>query len=875
MVEAAPSLVVGRSWSKTWGIRAVTAVACVLFVLSGACGLAYEVVWSKYLGLVLGNSVLVHTAVLGTFMGGMAAGSLWLGRRSGKSTAPLKIYGYLELAIAGYALAFPLLVDAAKELVLQAAGTWPPGSLGLLAVRIGVAVALLTPPTVLMGATFPYLTAHLERSLGNGIHGANWLYAANCTGAVLGTLVTGFQLIPTWGLSATLFGVAIFNAAVGAVALLAGVRDPREDRVPEGTDRTPDAFSEERSEAVPPAQAGSTAEPVHRRLLFAICLSGATAFIYELVWTRLFAITLGSSTYSFTLMLAAFITGLAAGSLVAGVSAPVRRDPWRSLAVAELGIGLAIAISLPLYPHLPYWFWQWRWVLRPVPESLPLFYLFQYTLTFLVMAVPTFLFGLTFPTAIRAAASKSESATDPGSRAAAIYGWNTIGTLLGVTAAGFLLIPVVGLRGSLMVGAVLNGALGTWLWLGSSSGPGSRVLPLALAGATVGILALAPAWHPLSFTYGTFRARKQPPASYAKYRERVESRTMRFYREDQGTTVAVMEGIDSDLKKPQLSLVVDGKADATSLGDMPTQMLLAHLPLIIKPGAREVFVVGLGSGVTAGATLRHPVERVDCAEISQSVADAAETYGEVNGRPWTDPRFRLTIDDGRTVLAASRRKYDLIISEPTNPWISGVGNLFSEEFFRIAADRLHDDGILAQWFHGYELNDALVATILRTFQTTFPYAWVFQTCYGDYVVLGSRSPILPSRSAMRARFAEPAVRDDLGKIHITSLVGLFSLQMHHRESVSELAKDGGVNSDDLPQLEYLAPRAQYVGDEARKLWELDQRAKGPENLLLYGLIGNRPFTVAERQELHAIYTDPRMGTANLVKFWESRQGALR
>lgn len=840
-----------------------TALVCLLFVLSGACGLAYQVVWSKYLGLFLGNTVLLHTAVLGAFMGGLALGSLAIGTRASRWAAPLKMYGWLELAIAVYAFMFPQIAGLGQEWVIGMAGTYPPGSTGLVVVRVAAAFGLLIVPTVLMGATYPFLTAHLERQVESGERGANWLYAANCAGAVIGALVTGLGLIPEMGIPATVMAIAIVNALVGIAAILAGGSSR------EGEDRSEASGVGEVVDAVAAKTAPRTAS--ERTVLIAICLSGATAFIYELVWTRLFAVTLGSSTYSFTLMLAAFITGLALGSVVSDLIPAVRKHPWAVFAGAELAIGLSIALALPLYPRLPYWLWKMKWLLRASDESLGIYFFLQYALIFAVMAVPTFLFGLTFPAAIRAAAGVHPQGKEEGGHgsvadhAASVYGWNTIGTLVGVALAGCVLIPLLGLRGSLIVGAAAN--LGIGLLVAARGGNLQKLLipGVAAAGVAVAVLVLAPAWHPLALTFGAFRAQGAPPQSWSVFSDRLKSRREVFYKEDFGTTVAVLKTKDSDGQHDQLSLIVDGKTDASSVGDLATQTLLAHVPMFIRPKAKEVFVVGLGSGVTVGSVLAHPVERVDCVEISQAVVDGARHFKDTNRNALASPRLNLVIDDGRTVLSATRKQYDLIISEPTNPWISGVGNLFSEEFFLLAASRLKPDGVIAQWFHGYELDDKLVATILRTFRGVFPYAVVFQGNSSDYIILGSRQPLQPDFALMDERFRDRTVAGDLERIGIRRPAGLLALQLFSEKGMEELAKPGGINSDDLPLLEYLAPRSLYKSAFATALTDKDERQAGTADLWIRRYLAGRPASPEDYGAILQVVSDPRIGSARLYE----------
>jgi len=831
--------------AKQTALRRQTLFTCAMFILSGACGLAYEVVWTRYLGLFLGNTVLLHMAVLGAFMGGLAGGSFLLGTRADRVKSPLAMYGWLEIAIAAYAILFPSIAGAAQGWVVEVTRALPPGSPMSVAFKVFLAAVLLLVPTLLMGATFPALTSHLHRCVKAGTTGANWLYFANCAGAVAGTLITGFFLIPELGLNGTAMAVAIVNIVIGGGAVLVSRSDLAATAPPLSRSA---------------ATAAAALTPERKMILVAICLSGATAFIYEMVWTRIFAVTLGSSTYSFTLMLAAFITGLALGSIAANMLPGIKRAPLTWLAGAEILIGLAIAISIPVYERLPYWFWIWKWTLRPVQETLGFYHLFQYGLTFLVMAIPTFLFGLTFPTAIRAASSSGED--DVSAEAAAVYGWNTVGTLLGVVAAGVVLIPMVGLRATLQIGAVLNVLIGlTVLFRGGATVTARKALGVAAAVAVIAACA-APKWHPLSLSYGAFRNQAKPPANWAIFKQSVFTNKLLFYKEDHGTTVAVLQE-SRDGKPGQTRLVVDGKTDATSHGDLPTQLLLAQVPLMLRPNAKDVFVLGLGSGVTVGSALTHPVERVDAVELSRAVVEAADQFKAFNHDALRDPRVHLTIDDGKTVLAAAPRQYDLIVSEPTNPWISGVGNLFSEEFFRIAEGRLKPDGILCQWFHAYELNDALVATIVRTYRRVFPHVLIFEGSTNDYIMIGSRQPLTGDFAAMAERMKRPEVAEDLGRVGIRDLAALLSRQTHTSEAVEALLEQdgqpiGGINTDDFPLLEFLAPHSLYTRTSAELIKQTDRRLTPGSGLLVEDLLRQSPLTRTGHASILDTLFDERM-----------------
>lgn len=810
-----------------------------IFALSGACGLGYEALWARYVGLFLGNTVLLHMAVLAAFMAGLSAGSFLLGARAGRAGNPLIWYASMELGISLYAFALPHLAVGCRAAVVQTAGA--AGGETLVWMKLALAAALLLPPAFLMGGTYPAMVAAWNRTSA-APDGAALLYAVNCAGAVGGVLLVGLWLIPAAGLAATTRLLASLGAlaGIGAIGLV-----PLHSR---GT--------------APPERRAVLAKSLQAGLLAAMFCSGAAAFIYELVWTRLFALTLGSSTYSFTLMLAAFITGLALGSFAVAWVPGLRRTPVPALVAAEGGIAAIVAASIPMYQRMPYWFWVLRWQLRPTEDTVGLYHAFQYLATLGVMVLPTFLFGVTFPLAVSACALGNPRAEEAA--AARVYGWNTAGTLAGVLLAGLWLVPALGLRGTLMVGVACNVAAAI---LASAVQPaGSTARGLATAAAvTAGVaLCLGPDWSPFAFAQGAYRYRTRPPSSWGAFVQDLASHKVVFRTEDFGTTVSVVDGPAAD-GNPERLLVVDGKTDASAYGDLPTEILLGQVPMLLHPDARNVFVVGLGSGVTVGSVLTHPVDLVDCAEVSRGVVQAEPYFDRANGWIRRDPRLHILLEDGRMALAASPRRYDVIISEPPNPWIAGVGNLFAAEFYRTAAEHLTPGGLFAQWFHAYEFNDRLAATLIATFRSVFPHTILFNGNSQDFILVGARQPVRPNLSAMEARIKHPAVAADLDRIHIRTLAAFLSRQTHAEDGVAKLATGARLNTEDRPVLEFLAPNAQYAEETAQILFRTDERLRKNGNLLLNGYCRLHGLSREDLLSVIDCLVDTREGNPELAR----------
>ena len=812
--------------------RLVRTVPFILFVLSGGYALVYEVAWAKYLSLFIGSTTLAHMCVLAAFMGGLALGSIVIGRMTPRLRRPLAGYGVLEIVIGLYAVVFPFFIHPLQTSVLKAAADIPIGSPLWAILKIGVAMGVLLWPTFLMGGTFPMLMRHYQPGANSKSEiedKSEWLYLTNCVGAVAGALAAGFFLIPHIGLRATLSGVGFSNVALGAAAVGLAMVGP--------------SIGTQKKQADMPAPSQRNAWPIYT----AITISGITAMIYELVWIRLFSVTLGSSTYSFTLMLAAFITGIALGSMAVGLSKWVRRNPLLSFALAELAIGFVIIASIPQYEKLSYIFWRWGYLLNRTNEAFGLFNLIKYALCFAVMAAPTFLFGMTLPLAMKSAIRRNEMI---GRDSGAIYGANTAGNIVGALLTGLVLIPFLGIRHSLEIALLANIGIGVLLlWFS----PVSYRLPAAGVACLMAIVLVTalPQWTPAHLFTGNFRNLSKKPPTWSKYDAASRRAKILYYGEDGSANVAVMQA-----RRGERLLIINGKTDASSSTDMPTQVLIGQLPMFFKPDARDVLLIGLGSGATAGSVLTHPQTRVDCLEISPAVVKSVKCFADVNWESWKNPRMNLMIEDARTYVTVTNRKYDVVISEPSNPWLAGVAGLFSKEHFESVDRTLKPDGILIQWMQGYETSDDLVTMVIRTMSNTFPYVCIFQSAEYDYILMASHEPLKPDFPAMERAVKIPAVKKDLGRVGIDSVTVLLSTQMLSADAASELAGDGPINTDDLPLLEYQAPKSLFTGETARILNMMDERFRLGEDLFSVRYLKTHPLDRETSRSLIRVWASP-------------------
>ncbi|HYV06201.1 MAG TPA: fused MFS/spermidine synthase, partial [Blastocatellia bacterium] len=695
-------------------------VILLCFFLSGASGLIYQVVWVRELVLVFGATTFAVSTVLTAFMGGLALGSYLLGRRAEGLTRPLRLYGFLEIGIGLYGLAVPLIF-ATLTSVYHSFWQWLHLSfLALSVVRFLFASAVLILPTALMGATLPVLSSYYARDQKRIGLRVGLLYAVNTFGAVIGAAATGFLLIPLLGMRSTTGVAAAINILLGVVA----IRLARADRPEFAT--SPELAGDEpaQSTAELPVEkrsvrdrARSTASlirstarqvlRVHRvAALFAFAISGFVALSYEVIWSRVLALIIGSSVYAFSIMLTTFLIGLAVGASIASRFVDRIKNPILIFAGIELGVGVTCLAGAYLFNDLPYVFVQlYRWV-DSTSWSVLLFA--RFLISSLVMIVPTLLLGSLFPLVVRIVSSGESDTNRTGGRSAGeAYAANTIGAIAGSFASGFVLIPWLGLLGSLRLCAALNFVVAAALFISlkSSASTKGRDVPVsqrrALASWTgVGISAaliiaasmFEPPWDSEVMSSAVYR---YAPSLANKSRQELFD----FLKRGQGETVFYKEGITATVAVQRQSggrvLKVNGKPEASTAGDMPTQILIGSLPLLVRERTDDVLLIGLGSGVTLGSVEQFPVKQITCVELEPAVVEATRYFEDVNNRPLEDPRLRMVSNDGRNFIYTTNEKFDVIVSEPSNPWISGVANLFTLEYFKRGAERLKDDGLFS------------------------------------------------------------------------------------------------------------------------------------------------------------------------------------
>ncbi len=763
-----------------------------LFFCSGLSGLVYEVLWTRRLTLTFGHSVLAASTVVTAYMLGLAAGSLWAGRRVDRSTGSrgtfLATYAWLEIGIALWAGASPWLLMGIDQLWfgLAAAG-WT--SFGLWLAAFLAALAALTPPTFLMGATLPVLSRALvgeSRQLGRSL---SWLYGVNTLGACAGAGLAGWFLLPGLGLTTSLLLTAGLNLGLGVLAWLLGWAWPGQP-APAPTLR----------EGVAGSSATALAAP-------AMALAGLASMALQLGWTRALAQLLGSSVYAFSTTLAVFLAGLGLGGALFSLL-PASRQPrsWH-LGLTLALTGVAAAGSYLVIGWLPGLALQLNRFVRPdilgtvAPTA---------GLAALVILPPTLLMGLALPMASALEARRRDAL---GRGLSAVYSANTAGCIAGAALAGLVAIPFLGVQLTLKLAALgyLVAALLVW----------PRAWPALAAGLAV--LAL-PAWNLALLANG--------PGVYSDFLSRTRaSDTLRpptFYRDGLSSTVTV------NVYGPnELALRVNGKVDASlGLPDVQTMLLLGYIPTTYHERLRKVVVIGLGSGFTLRALTNLPMlERLDCVELEPAVVEAGRYWAGYNGRVLEDPRLKMHLTDGRTFIQASRERYDLIASEPSNPWIAGVANLYTREFYLTCARKLESGGLMAQWVQLYGLSQLDLHSILRTFFEVFPHGAVWQTSSGDLLLIGSLTPIKFDLARLERLYAgTPAIRRDLAAIQLYRPGMLLGHYLGEREPFYAAFGAAPRNTDDRPRLEFTAPFGLYNDQTEFNLLSLDVARTGRSSL---------------------------------------------
>ncbi len=786
-----------------------TPITYILFFLSGTTALVYELVWVRELIFVFGGTTYAITTVLVAFMAGLGLGSVLAGRMCHRLDRPARVFGYLEIGIGVYAVLVPTLLGLAEPAYRAVYPVVQNQPLLLALIRFCLSAPIMLLPATMMGATLPVMVRYV--TLGGGIPGRSVgsLYGINTLGAVMGVILAGFFMLPTLGLKVTTWLAASVDVSVGILAIAILGRE----RVVAVVKKVQAAASGARS----PVAQTTLSSAARWTILVGYAASGFAAMVYQLTWTRALIMALGSSTYSFTCILAAFILGLALGSLAIAWFVDRYRNPIIAFGVLELLIGVVAVLIVPINMQIPYWA---EALVENYKANYNLLLAWQFLLIIAITFIPTFLMGAIFPLVIRALAGEND---DAGAVTGRAYGVNTIGTILGSFLGGFVLIrsDVLGVQNAIIFASVLNGLVGAALLMAGSrrSVPLVRRLAAPLAALVlIPVIGLgAGRWDPLLLSSGVFLAR-------GKVADFIKNRELLFHADGVDLTVTV-DRRPTGMWGETRSMRVNGKPDAsTTLMDMTNFMLLGHLPALLGPEGKTACVIGLGSGLTVNSLACDPAyDTIDCIEISEEVIDAAAYFNDyTNDVLVSDPRVQMIRADGRNHLLLTDEVYDLIISQPSNPWLAGVSNLFTDEFFGLCHDRLADDGLLAVWLQGYTMSPRDFDMVVRTLFARFEHVSIWQLWVDDYLLLASRKPLQIDMAEFERRFSVPAVRRDLYRIGLWQPAQLLGRYVASDAPLSEAVRAAPVHTDDNALLEFSAPRHLYESGSGRIAEELEQ-----------------------------------------------------
>lgn len=751
-------------------------IILVLFTLSGATGLVYEAIWTQYLKLFLGHSSYAQAVVLVLFMGGLTIGAAVVSRRITGIVNPLRAYALVELLIGVLAISFHFIYQFVTSLVHEHL----PGTELITFYKLAASALLVLPASMLLGSTFPLMVSGVLRYTEGEQSGRSiaTLYFANSFGAAFGVLISGFVLLEWFGLPGTIQIAGLINLAL-AVAVFQLAKRPLPDRPQE----------EFPGYRLVPSMAWL--------LLFVSFATGFASFVYEIAWIRMLSLVLGASTHAFELMLSAFILGLALGGFFVRLYIDQLKQPVLILGVIQIVMGLLAMFSMLAYEQT---FNLMRWMVQSLPaddSGYGLYNVMSHGLAMLVMLPTTICAGMTLPLITHILYSQNSDERVIGR----VYAVNTVGAILGVLLSVQVLMPSIGLQDMLTLGAITDVLVGVGLIVTLNAS-------YAVGLGVTGLIVMTLVYRQVDF------ATELLASGVFRTGEFLQEIKPVFHRDGKTATVDVVDTGQSRM------ITTNGKPDASiSLGNRPaadevTMSLLSVIPLLLRPDSEYVSMIGMGSGVSSATILASKrVKRMDTIEIEPAMVEGARFFGEKSARVFSDSRSNIVIDDAKTYFVATDQQYDLIISEPSNPWVSGVASVFSLEFYDQVSKNLVEDGLFVQWLHLYESNPSLVFSILNALEQVFPHYRMYTTVLGDSIIVAGQSQIPELSEATIGDYSD--ILSPLGVLQIDDL--------RAREVVSSDSLDAAdliypeVNSDYYPYLDLNSAKARFLQQDANSL----------------------------------------------------------
>jgi spermidine synthase len=769
----------------------------MLFAMSGFSGLIYESIWTHYLKLFLGHAAYAQTLVLAIFMGGMALGSWICSKYSSLWKNLLWGYAVTEGIIGLCALifhqAFAYTIEISYSSIIPQLGN--PSFIS--AFKWTLSALMILPQSILLGMTFPLMSAGILRLFpdkpGRTIA---MLYFTNSIGAAIGVLVSGFVLICLTGLPGTIRIAGLINVILALIVWLLIRKSQQGD---------------ERVELRQEAASRNLDARGYWFFLLASLVTGTASFIYEIGWIRMLSLVLGSSTHAFELMLSAFIFGLAFGGLWIQRHIDHVANPARYLANVQVIMGLLALSTLLLYGNT---FEVMRWMIKSLSRTEAGYAYFNLSSNAIAMGImlpATFCAGMTLPLITFVLIREGCGERSIG----AVYAANTVGAILGVFFAIHLGMPLFGLKGLLIFGASLDIGLGLALFWYTVADFKNYLKPYLVTAtgicAVLGSL-LFVSLDPYKMASGVYRSGEiLSPGQYK----------IIYHKDGKTATISLtlgsngVMGIRTNGKSDSAIMMEEGR-EANS--DEPTMILLATIPMALHAQARTAAVIGLGTGLTSHIMLSNPsLKEVDTVEIEEGMVEAANHFRPRVERAFTDPRSRIYVDDAKTFFSTYNKKYDLIVSEPSNPWVSGVASLFSGEFYRLIKHHMNEDGLFVQWVQLYEINVELVVSVLKAISANFSDFAVYATNDDDLLIIARKEGQLPNLDANVLRI--PAIASALKTIHVEGAQDIEIRKSGTKKFLGRLLESFPIraNSDYFPVLDQNAARARFMRDTAADL----------------------------------------------------------
>jgi spermidine synthase len=773
-----------------------------LFFISGVSALIYELVWQRLLNLVFGVSTLSVSAVLAAFMGGLALGGLLYGRRADRAARPLRLYAWLEAGIGLAGLLVPPGFAALTAIYPTLCDVLHAGPWAGTCLRFVLSLLVLIVPATLIGATLPVMGRLTLRQTTGLPATFSLLYAVNTLGAVLGAALTGFLLLRYLGMQYTLWLAAGLNALVAVAAYAKSeIRNPKSEKARSAKSEIRNAKSEKaRSRSDFGFRISDFGLPTPWLALACALLTGAVCTGLEVAWSRILGILTSNSAYGFALLLTVLLLGLALGGLLQSWWSRFPGDSWRRLALCQVLLAFVTLGSLKFFRTTPEWLAQWC-----DGTSAGKIFLGEFALTAAALLVPAIFMGMSLPLLLAGMTG------DPGRFGhwlGRLYAVNTLGGVIGPFAAGFILIPLLGIRAALGIGVAITLVVGLAAWARTvRPSPTWRCVTAAAV-----LVVAAGVWDGL------------PPGVYHKSAV-VEPRQLLSYTEGNNATVAVVEEPNGTR-----GIMVDGQPVAGTGGtSIVDQKMLAHLPLLLHPHPECALTVGFGSGGTSYSMTRHGIA-VDCVEIEGRVPAAAELFQSENHGVLSHPRFHLVLDDARSWLRVAPYHYDVIVTDCTNIQYRSNGDLYTVDYFRLMKDRLRTDGLAAAWVPANGIRGDDLRTLLRSFRQVFPHTsvWYMNTLPTDFlIVVGTPGKLMIDMEKLRERMHAPEVYPDLAAVDLGEPCRLVYTLLTADEKLAEYLGDGPLNTDDRPVLSYSTYGATYRSTIAGNLVDLLARRVDP------------------------------------------------